>query len=407
MDPFAANPWAVDEDLAARTSHKRAREEGELVGEAADGSRPIIEPTRDQVAEAQAEPAPESAAAAASQHSAEAVAEQEGLPSGPVAAELAALRHELSGLAGAAQAAGQADEACVSACTLRLQTLVACCASAGGARLVTRGLQPRHIGLQVRSSISCTPTCPGARAAFEAVGLAEAPEPALTIVTPHFAAAECSGRAAARFVGAVLLPRVRALVKPASRALFHVALSLIAHHPRALGDELLLPLMWLPAMNATGGGAVASRGATPQAEAAGRLLKEMPAAELSRLLGLFLRGEGGQGGQGGEGGQQGGQPSAWSEAQVELLEKVLSQRPVLPAEELHELLQQADANVDALRASVKFGQLLLTLARGYGSQLDRHQLSLAKRVTEQLEKAFVKKPALAALAKQEAALGAG
>ena len=272
------------------------------------------------------------------------------------------------------------------------------------ARLETRGLQPRHIGLQVRSSISCTPTCPGARAAFDAVGLAEAPEPALTIVTPHFAAAECSGRAAARFVGAVLLPRVRALVKPASRALFHVALSLIAHHPRALGDELLLPLMWLPAMNAAAGGAAASRGATPQAEAAGRLLKEMPAAELSRLLGLFLRGGGGQGGQGG---QQGGQLSAWSEAQVELLEKVLSQRPVLPAEELHELLQQADANVDALRASVKFGQLLLTLARGYGGQLDRHQLSLAKRVTEQLEKAFVKKPALAALAKQEAALGAG
>ena len=259
----------------------------------------------------------------------------------------------------------------------------------------------------MRSSISCTPTCPGARAAFEAVGLAEAPEPALTIVTPHFAAAECSGRAAARFVGAVLLPRVRALVKPASRALFHVALSLIAHHPRALGDELLLPLMWLPAMNAAAGGAAAPRGATPQAEAAGRLLKEMPAAELSRLLGLFLRGGGGGGGEGGQGGQQGGQLSAWSEAQVELLEKVLSQRPTLPAEALHELLQQADANVDALRASVKFGQLLLTLARGYGGQLDRHQLSLAKRVTEQLEKAFVKKPALAALAKQEAALGAG
>ena len=63
--------------------------------------------------------------------------EQEGLPSGPVAAELAALRQELSGLAGAAQAAGQVDEARVSACTLRLQTLVACCASAGGARLET------------------------------------------------------------------------------------------------------------------------------------------------------------------------------------------------------------------------------------------------------------------------------
>ena len=138
--------------------------------------------------------------------------------------------------------------------------------------------------------------------------------------------------------------------------------------------------------------------------------------------GRGAKGEGGGGGEGGAGGGEGGgeggggggggggegasQPSAWSEAQVELLEKVLSQRPVLPAEELRELLQQADANVDALRASVKFGQLLLTLARGYGGQLDRHQLSLAKRVTEQLEKGFVKKPALAALAKQEAALGA-
>ena len=127
LDPFAANPWAVGEDLAARTSHKRAREEGELVGGAADGSSPIVEPA------SQAEPAPESAAAAASQQPAE-VERGEGLPSGPAAAELAALRHELSGLAGAAQAAGQVDEACASACAPGLQALVACCcASAGGA----------------------------------------------------------------------------------------------------------------------------------------------------------------------------------------------------------------------------------------------------------------------------------
>ena len=119
----------MGEDLAARTSHKRAREEGELVGGAADGSSPIVEPA------SQAEPAPESAAAAASQQPAEAVVERgEGLPSGPAAAELAALRHELSGLAGAAQAAGQVDEACASACAPGLQALVACCcASAGGA----------------------------------------------------------------------------------------------------------------------------------------------------------------------------------------------------------------------------------------------------------------------------------
>jgi len=258
---------------------------------------------------------------------------------------------------------GQVDEALLSTCAPQLQALVACCSSVQGAR-----------------------------AAFGAVGLAEAPEPALALVAPHFAAAECSGRAAAHFVREVLLRRVRALVKPASRALFHVALSLMTHHPRALGDELLLPLMWAPAASVAG--AAAPRAATPQGEAAGRLLKEMPAEELSRLVALFLRGEAGQ-------------PAAWSEPQVELLEKILSQRPALPAEALHELLQQADGNVDALRASVKFGQLLLTLARSYAGQLDRHRLSLAKRVTEQLEKAFVKKPALAALAKQEAALGAG
>lgn len=191
LDPFAANPFAVDEDLAARKSHKRAREEGDPIREGAYGSSPTIEPTTgDRAAEEQLATAPESAAAAtaaANQEGAE--VEEDELPSGPVAMELAALRLELSGLAGVAQASGQVDEARMSACALRLQTLVACCASAGGAR-----------------------------AAFAAVGLAEAPEPVLTIVAPHFAAPECSGRAAARFVAAVLLPRVRALAKPVRTA---------------------------------------------------------------------------------------------------------------------------------------------------------------------------------------------
>ena len=177
LDPFAANPWAVGEDLAARTSHKRAREEGELVGGAADGSSPIVEPA------SQAEPAPESAAAAASQQPAEAVVERgEGLPSGPAAAELAALRHELSGLAGAAQAAGQVDEACASACAPGLQALVACCcASAGGAPRAwgetrggcslgacARGLQPRHMHTGAAGAAVHEPQAPYPRAQVRA-----------------------------------------------------------------------------------------------------------------------------------------------------------------------------------------------------------------------------------------------
>ena len=72
----------------------------------------------------------------------------------------------------------------------------------------------RGCSLHAQGLQSAFPCPPGARAAFRAAGLAEAPEPALTIVTPHFAAAECSGRVAARYVALVLLPRVRALVKP-------------------------------------------------------------------------------------------------------------------------------------------------------------------------------------------------
>ena len=49
---------------------------------------------------------------------------------------------------------------------------------------------------------------------------------------------------------------------------------------------------------------------------------------------------------------------------------------------------------------------LLELAAGLVDSAYIEQARQARRVTEQLEKAFVKKPALAALAKQEAVLGA-
>tara|TARA_B110001452_G_scaffold218048_1_gene189735 strand:+ start:1957 stop:3063 length:1107 start_codon:yes stop_codon:yes gene_type:complete len=353
LDPFTSTEWSGPTE----TSRKRPRDE------------PDESPAATEVEETPASTVPGEAlagGAAASPRAAEAEAEAVPARNGPLsdaeATQLTALGRELrAGTASAAQAV-QADEALALRCAPHLQTMVGCCA-----------------------------TVEGARAACAAIGLDELPEAALAVVVTHFAAAECSGRAAAHFVRAALLPRVRGLTKPASRALFHVLQSLTKHHPRALGDELLLPLLWSP--TAGGAASVGARQATPQAEAAGRLLKELPTAELGRLTASFLRGEGAR-------------PAAWGEAQVELLEKILSQKPVLSAEQLSALLQQADANVHGLRASVKFGQLLLTVARSYGAQLDQHRLSLARRVTEQLEKAFVKKPALAALAKQEAALAA-
>lgn len=356
LDPFASTVWAGPIEL----SRKRPRDESDEPDDspAATQEETPASTVPDDALDGVAPASPRAPAADVG-----AVPAQNGPLNDDEATQLTSLGRELrAGTSGAAQAV-QADEALALRCAPHLQTLVGCCS-----------------------------TVEGARAACAAVGLDELPEAALALVATLFAAAECSGRAAAHFVRAALLPRVRGLTKPASRALFHVLQSLIKHHPRALGDELLLPLLCSP--TASGSAAAASaRQATPQAEAAGRLLKELPTTELGRLTASFLRGEGAR-------------PGAWGEAQVELLEKILSQKPMLATEQLHGLLQQADANVDRLRASVKFGQLLLTVARSYGAQLDRHGLSLARRVTEQLEKAFVKKPALAALAKQEAALEA-
>jgi len=117
-----------------------------------------------------------------------------------------------------------------------------------------------------------------------------------------------------------------------------------------------------------------------------RLIKELPLPAVQRLLGAFARGEGGA-------------PSGWSEAQVAHAQAALSRKPPLEADTLRELLHQADANVDALKRSLKFSNLLFTLLRGYGGQLGP-QLTVARAVVEQLE-TFMRKSALAAIARLE------
>ena len=61
------------------------------------------------------------------------------------------------------------------------------------------------------------------------------------------------------------------------------------------------------------------------------------------------------------------------------------------------LLVQADANVDGLRKSLKFSNLLNTLVRSYGSHLRPH-IPAVRHVAERLE-TFMKKNILAAVAK--------
>ena len=75
-----------------------------------------------------------------------------------------------------------------------------------------------------------------------------------------------------------------------------------------------------------------------------------------------------------------------------MLQVALARRPPLEGAHVQALLQQADANVDWLRKSLKFANLLFTLLKGYAAEVSLHLLP-ARRVVEKLE-TFMKKNCL-------------
>eukprot|EP00965_Chrysotila_dentata_P030440 1013131-Pleurochrysis_carterae.AAC.2 len=123
---------------------------------------------------------------------------------------------------------------------------------------------------------------------------------------------------------------------------------------------------------------------TPQSELLGRLAKALPGSALQLVIELFIRGEKDQ-------------PGVWSEAQVSVIQSVLTLKPQLSGHDLNRLLQQADANVDLLKKSLKFSNLIFTVIRSYAPQLGPCA-ELARAVTEQLQ-TFMKKTTLSAIDK--------
>ena len=184
--------------------------------------------------------------------------------------------------------------------------------------------------------------CASPRHAARALSLldpASLPEPAALALSRAFGDAGCAGHAAAAFVRACLLPRFEALgAKPATRGLISAALGpLKENHAGAVLEQLVLPLLW------------ADRGGA-QAEALTRLAKELPLPTLARLVGEMAR-EGAEGG----GGAGAAGEGPWSDAQAALLKEVLSKKPALTGETIGALLARADCNIDATKASLKFG----------------------------------------------------
>ena len=213
-------------------------------------------------------------------------------------------------------------------------------------------------------------------AACDVVGFNDLPDDGVLCACQAASKPDVSGRAAAAFIGAALRPRLGALSDQASRTLFSAMTAMLQQHARPLLDELVVPTLWHR------GGALSAG----QAEVLARLLRELPEALLGRALSSFLKGEGGQ-------------PGSWSEAQVSLLQAALGRKPQLDPACIAELVVQADANVDALRKSLKFANLVSTLVRFHGPLLRSH-LPSVRRVAERLD-TFMRKSILQALDKLE------
>ena len=211
-------------------------------------------------------------------------------------------------------------------------------------------------------------------AACEAIDAPALTDEAILCACQAAALPDVSSRAAAAFVHVVLLPRLQQLEQPASRTLFSSLLSLMKHHARPLLEALVVPIMW------SRGGQLSAG----QVEALQRLLKEAPEALMGKVLFAFLQGEEGN-------------PAGWTEAQAALLQILVSRKPTLEAECVAEVVVQADANVDALRKSLKFSNFLSTLVRSYGPQLRPH-LAAVSRIAERLD-TFMKKAILVAIGK--------
>lgn len=138
----------------------------------------------------------------------------------------------------------------------------------------------------------------------------------------------------------------------------------------------MLPLLWRAGSDFN----------ASQAEMMSRLIKQLQMQPLLAFVAAFVDGEDGQ-------------PSSWTETQVTVLQGAISRRPELDSATLLGLLQQADANVDMLRKSLKFSNLMFTLVKSYGAELLPHLL-LARRTIEKLD-TFLKKSALSVLERLE------
>lgn len=175
------------------------------------------------------------------------------------------------------------------------------------------------------------------------------------------------------FVSMLLLPKVEALERPASRSLYCAVVSVSQHHPTALVDALIMPILG----NIDGVG-------RPQIELIKRIVREhMNSANSSKaLLSRVVE-------------------TSWTDSMLPVVQTLLNLKD-LPVSELlmNSIIRRIDlesqSQSSSFTKSVKFAAVLNTLVKKFASKLTKPQISDLRRILERCT-AFMAKVALKAL----------
>lgn len=197
----------------------------------------------------------------------------------------------------------------------------------------------------------------------------------------------CALRQATAFIVAVLLPRVRGLGQPASRALLSALTAVARGHPRAAVESLILPLLSPPDGSPPPGSA--------QVEVVSRIAKDsLPPPSLSALVATAV-------GAPDPAAAEGGVPaSALSPGWIAVLHLVLGLKPAIDARVMARLVEALDATVRApdAPASLKLSNLVLAVVSKYSKEAAPVLPALAL-VAERLPQTGLKKAIISSIAR--------
>eukprot|EP00938_MAST-03A_sp_MAST-3A-sp1_P003650 g3650.t1 len=193
-----------------------------------------------------------------------------------------------------------------------------------------------------------------------------------------FLTVDLSPADASCFVSMLLLPLAESLERPASRSLYCAVVSVSEHHPTALVDALIMPILG----NTNGVG-------RPQTELIKRIVREhMSSANTSNtLLGRVVE-------------------TSWTDSMLPIVQTLLNLKDLSVSESLmNSIIRRLDlesqSSSSSFTKSVKFAAVLNTLVKKFSSKLQKTHVSELRRILERCT-AFMAKVALKALNRLDA-----